>query len=565
MNPALMQSLLRTRRRRAASASEADSEERKTLSPGETVSNLLESGPEIREFAEKLTFKKAPAKAVGFWAIPSGESYVKLKILSSYSIKRDDAEGVRKVGLKTGGKLLPVWPALSGVDTLGKYFAWLPKKIKELTPDKLTKEDAPGHLEALLALQKLLLDEGWVFVIPSGNTVIVGASEDTDEIPFWEKLVRELLGGEKQMPYSVALDVSGLKTIALVGYNGDVKKKLDVEPIQQAFADESLTRDIDDFVQSAEKMSSHKFAQFLADKDKLVRIIVTAYRTGREADFTDAVRKMFDTQRQSMDWTLEELDDFVTAFMDIYAEAKKKLIESSKVRENGIVEVTFRKLWGLTTQNGNYRKGGMVLFSRVNAQGQRISSWGYDPNVKGRVENGTRFVVKRPPKASIAADGNPQLLYNFKSRPDRSTTGMRQKGYIKFLPERKGIWKRFTQIFAKSNPEVNEWDRDIHVFCTCPDFKYRWHKALYDAGASHQPQGGAEATNVDPVKTNPGKKLSLCKHQVAAAAYLTMSKKAYDDIEKQQKAMAKAGIKTIPGIAHPPVIMRGKTPEVDVI
>jgi len=192
-----------------------------------------------------------------------------------------------------------------------------------------------------------------------------------------------------------------------------------------------------------------------------------------------------------------------------------------------LMEVTFRKLMDLTQRNGNYKIGGLVKIG---------NSWVTDPRVKGRVQN-SMFVVTKPPTWKQDTDGLTRIDYNFKSRPDRSTTGMRQKGYIKFIPP--GFLKRMIQKIKgliKKQPKEGP-DSDVHCFCTCPDFKYRWHKVLADKGASHTPTGqGGEATNQPPNITNPTRSLSLCKHLAAMAGYLaTTQRDVTDYVSNKQK------------------------------
>lgn len=193
-----------------------------------------------------------------------------------------------------------------------------------------------------------------------------------------------------------------------------------------------------------------------------------------------------------------------------------------------LMEVTFRKLMDLTQRNGNYKIGGLVKIG---------NSWVTDPRVKGRIQN-SMFVVTKPPTWKQDTDGLTRIDYNFKSRPDRSTTGLRQKGYIKFIPP--GFLKRMIQkikgLVKKQQPK-DGWDSDVHCFCTCPDFKYRWHKVLADKGASHTPTGqGGEATNQQPNITNPTRSLSLCKHLAAMAGYLaTTQRDVTDYVSNKQK------------------------------
>lgn len=184
-----------------------------------------------------------------------------------------------------------------------------------------------------------------------------------------------------------------------------------------------------------------------------------------------------------------------------------------------LLEVSFKQLINFTDQNGHYLSGGGM---------RRVAGhWIIDPSVPGRSSN-SRFVVTTPPKVRREGDGCVSVIFNFKSRPDRSTTGLRQRGYVKFMPDRRAKY---------------QFGNKVHVFCTCSDFKYRSHKVLSDLGASHTPSGiGGEATNADPVITNPSKLPFLCKHLVAVAAYLSARRADYNNIIKKLGQQPGAGV-----------------------
>jgi hypothetical protein len=206
---------------------------------------------------------------------------------------------------------------------------------------------------------------------------------------------------------------------------------------------------------------------------------------------------------------------------------RKKISESLPLSESIqtlLLEVTFRRLMALTAQNGGYKYGGMVKVNGV---------WVYDPDVPGRIQN-SAFVISKPPRPKTDEDGFVRIDYNFKSRPERSTTGMRQHGYVKFIPP--GFIRKVLRKIGIGRPK-SQWDMDVHVFCTCPDFKYRWHVALADKKAAARPDPSAgQAMDKDPTITNPGKKLSLCKHLVAMGSFLQKTKKEYEkDLEQWKK------------------------------
>lgn len=189
-------------------------------------------------------------------------------------------------------------------------------------------------------------------------------------------------------------------------------------------------------------------------------------------------------------------------------------VESHK-RGLTMSEATFRQLYQATGANGLYKEGGMRKVTTTGGEGQVHTHWIFDPSVPGRVDN-SKFVVTKPPTPTTGPDGLTTVKFNFKSRPDRSTTNMRAVGFIKFLPQ------------VRRGRPATEVDREVHVYCSCPDFKYRWHKALADKGAAHVPTGiGGEATNQEPLKTNPGKKMAICKHLCAMYDYLGQKKADY--------------------------------------
>lgn len=96
--------------------------------------------------------------------------------------------------------------------------------------------------------------------------------------------------------------------------------------------------------------------------------------------------------------------------------------------------------------------------------------------------------------------------FNFKSYP--STTGLRHRGYIKFERPRHG-----RPMPAEKIPVV--------VDCTCPDFRYRWAWANKQRGASRVgSQSLNQAHDRAPRITNPGNKVGLCKHLLAAKNYI---------------------------------------------
>ena len=115
----------------------------------------------------------------------------------------------------------------------------------------------------------------------------------------------------------------------------------------------------------------------------------------------------------------------------------------------------------------------------------------------GRKERAQNVYV-RPPKTVVDDYGNPVLLYNFKSQ--NSTTGKRQEGYVKFLSGE------------------DEENSQVEVFCSCPDYKYRYAQTNWKDGSSPEPSD--PKNKAFPIKTNPSGDIGMCKHLIAASKYI---------------------------------------------
>ena len=60
-------------------------------------------------------------------------------------------------------------------------------------------------------------------------------------------------------------------------------------------------------------------------------------------------------------------------------------------------------------------------------------------------------------------------------------------------------------------------DTPVKVFCSCPDFQFRWAYVLYEHSTLLHPDSFVLEP---PKKTNPGMKLGACKHLNAVAREL---------------------------------------------
>jgi hypothetical protein len=116
------------------------------------------------------------------------------------------------------------------------------------------------------------------------------------------------------------------------------------------------------------------------------------------------------------------------------------------------------------------------------------------------------FKVKGPPLEIDSYQDAVYYAFNFKSNP--STTGLRHRGYVKFLRPKLDGQKPLQHL-------------NCVVDCTCPDFRYRWAWANKQRGASRVgAQSLNQAFNQAPRRTNPTSKPGLCKHVLAAREYI---------------------------------------------
>lgn len=116
------------------------------------------------------------------------------------------------------------------------------------------------------------------------------------------------------------------------------------------------------------------------------------------------------------------------------------------------------------------------------------------------------FRVKGPPLEIDSYQDAVYYAFNFKSYP--STTGLRHRGYIKFLRPRNGAQKPLQHL-------------NCVVDCMCPDFKYMWAWANKQRKASRVgPSSLNQAWNQAPRIKNPQSRPGLCKHLLAAREYI---------------------------------------------
>lgn len=112
-------------------------------------------------------------------------------------------------------------------------------------------------------------------------------------------------------------------------------------------------------------------------------------------------------------------------------------------------------------------------------------------------------------KMTPAADSN-YWWFNFKSFP--STTGLRHKGFIRFIKPRGMVDPAERRPLEQVHCEVD---------CQCPDFKYRWAWSNKQRQASRVGANSLnQCINRAPRITNPTNRPGLCKHLLALRNFI---------------------------------------------
>lgn len=118
------------------------------------------------------------------------------------------------------------------------------------------------------------------------------------------------------------------------------------------------------------------------------------------------------------------------------------------------------------------------------------------------------FTVRGPPLEIDSYQDTVYYIFNFKANP--STTGLRHRGYVKFFKPKN-----------KNPKNIPLQHLECLVDCECPDFRYRWAWANKQRQSSVVGAGSLnQAWNKAPKITNPKGKPGLCKHILAARAYI---------------------------------------------
>lgn len=113
--------------------------------------------------------------------------------------------------------------------------------------------------------------------------------------------------------------------------------------------------------------------------------------------------------------------------------------------------------------------------------------------------------VRGPPLDVDAYEDAMYYGFNFKSFP--STTGLRHRGYIKFI--------------KPHNLQTPLQNVKCEVDCSCPDYRYRWAWTNKQRRAGRVgPNSMNQSLNRAPRRTNPMGLPGMCKHLLAARNYI---------------------------------------------
>ncbi len=489
---------------------------------------------------------------IGFWLLPTSSGYVKLKIQESYPVKtvNDRSLLVRTVSVKSdaGGSMLPVWPVVNSTDILSKFYNW----IENAAPSRdsgLWSTDVTKRTQAAKNYQQQLLSNGFCFAIRDGDTVkwcgknkkLLGA------------FMQELSGLKLFNPTNLSILVdrfdsdnpkeSEVTKLVLMNDSGVPQKTLTLDSVFKslfqkreaafsAYINNIETPVISDFYDGEIVWESPtNWAGIKTEKiidamrpESLVREFVKAGdKKVLMASATVAINILKSKGLLgSIGWDHEEIKKAavnapeIAKLISSHIRLPQSLPPPSLQNESTLIESSFKELLRDTVANGRYKIGGLRRIGRI---------WVYDRSIPDRASN-SRFVVTRRPALKLGDDGFPVYMFQFRSRPDRNTTNMAHQGYVKFIEKPKFL-ARVRNFFR------DEIDLQVHVFCTCPDFKYRWHWVLAKNNCSHKPTGiGFDATDQPPNQTNPGGLVSMCKHLVVAKDYILLSANEHQKIVK---------------------------------
>jgi len=528
---------------------------RRQRNAAEAAGRLEESAPQKQILTEAGSFwhrgtptvsnPVAPVsnQTTGFWMIPTGKEYLKLKILKEYST----GPGY------TTSQPWPVGPLLQNRKLLQAHMPWLKRLLGQSSDDRpdLWDPGADGYEEAAAELVHNLFYRKWRYFVLKGTTGYFGSNKSDGSDPMLRTLLREIFGGAGQRPANVKVDAAGMTRLQIVNADGQMVKAFTREQLDALLASatddepkepeggEDLQAKMRQYLDTDEPWRSlYLLVKHVADlkvlstiNSELLEKVLSPKFVARNLSFvTDALK---DSPRRE----IERLRGIIVGFLKLAEDDGDDLpftladyppeLKLPRTLSDSVTEASYYDLWDVTRRNGDYQYGGM---RRIRGR------WVYDPSVRGRSTNGARFVTVAPPKPFLDDDGRISLRFRYQSRPARNTTGMSQVGYIKFV-DHAGFMRTASRNIGKAIAK-----RDVEVLCSCPDFKYRWHWVLAQAGAAPAPVG---AGNSPPDKTNPKHLESMCKHLSAVSQFLlTRPTAAYDkEVRRVIKQSRQAGLK----------------------
>lgn len=144
-------------------------------------------------------------------------------------------------------------------------------------------------------------------------------------------------------------------------------------------------------------------------------------------------------------------------------------------------------------------------------------------------------------------DGNEAWLFSYKSSP--STTGIRHKGYVRFLKEDVGNKDRADEL-------------DCMVDCSCPDFRYRFAYNNAKNDASVIGPNSLNKNNGHPPKYPRNNLIGCCKHLASLAEFLKTKiepEAPQPDDPKPQAPVTAAPTKQTPVAPKPSIQQKPQT------
>jgi hypothetical protein len=506
-------------------------------------------------------------QTIGFWMIPQGKNYLKLKILKQYNI----GPGFDP------NEPWPLPPLLQNRKLLQTHMPWLKRVLGQAAEDKpdLWDHDNEGYEDAASEVCHNLFYRKWRYFVMRGNVGYYGSNKrDAKNDEMLPVLLKEILGGVEQRPARVKVDASGITRLQIMDSDGQMVKaytRQQMDELVAAVPEEQAPQDEGDLQELMRQSldtpepwrALYLLAKHVSDIQVLANLNSELLSKVLSPQFMDQnLSFVFDALRDSPKKEGDRIRGLVLGYLKLAVDAgedipfelgdyppelrlPRSLTDSTWTLE----ERSYYDLWNLTRQNGDYKYGGM---RRIRGR------WIYDPAVPGRSTNGARFVTVAPPKPFLDDDGKITLRFQYQSRPARNTTGMSQVGYIKFT-DHAGFLKTASRNIGRAIAK-----KDVHVLCSCPDFKYRWHWTLAQDNSAPEPVG---AGNAPPDKTNPRHLVSMCKHLSAVSQFLlTRPSDTYDkEVRRVIKKSRTAAVQPQPNqVGGSPAIKPGAEITTDV-